>query len=210
MTEESKQKLITSLREQNISERVLNAIANTDRTLFTESEYQKAAYEDRALPIAEGQTISQPFTVAYMTDLLDPRPEDKILEIGTGSGYQAAVLYRLCKNIYSIERIPALAAKARNRFNLLGIDIVSEVGDGSTGLKRYAPYDKIIVTAAASKVPAELIDMLELGGRLVIPVDSKEAQDMTVIDKDTDGSIEISRKGKFRFVPLIGKKGRPE
>ena len=164
--------LVDELRQEGISdERVLDAIARTPREEFIEAPFAHSAYENTALPIACGQTISQPFVVAYMTEMLDVGPEMRVLEIGTGSGYQAAVLSHLCRRVYTVERHRPLLDAARTRFDRLKLhNIASRHADGFQGWPEQAPFDRIVLTAAASKVPEALIEQLKPGGVLVAPI----------------------------------------
>ena len=164
--------LVDELRQEGISdERVLDAIARTPREEFIDAPFAHSAYENTALPIACGQTISQPFVVAYMTEMLDVGPEMRVLEIGTGSGYQAAVLSHLCRRVYTVERHRPLLDTARARFDKLKLaNIASRHGDGFQGWPEQAPFDRILLTAAASKVPEALIEQLRPGGVLVAPI----------------------------------------
>jgi protein-L-isoaspartate(D-aspartate) O-methyltransferase len=188
-------------------ERVLGAMENVPRHLFIGEEYQDRAYEDCALPIGEGQTISQPFMVAVMTELLELRGDEKVLEIGTGSGYQAAVLSRLASDIYSIERIEPLAQAARKRLQKLGCFNVQVIeSDGTLGLADHSPYDGIIVTAGAPEIPDAYVEQLKDGGRLVIPVGSRYSQVLYVMKKTSSG-IEKNLSTACVFVPLVGKNG---
>lgn len=205
MQKNRQKELFESLLNSGISEKVVRAMENVKRELFMKDDSQDQAYDDNAMPIGHGQTISQPYTVAFMTDLLDVKQDDKILEIGTGSGYQTAVLYQLCKNIYTVERLEPLAMLARQRFIALDMHILQFVADGSNGWQEYAPYTKILVTAAAPKIPQVLIDQLAPNGTLVIPVGERKLQTMLCVTKDADGKIAIEEQGKFRFVPLIGQ-----
>jgi len=206
--EEERKKLVELLKRKGIKdERVLNAIKEVPRELFVLDEYKDKAYIDNALPIECGQSISQPFTVAYMTELLDTFPNCKVLEIGTGSGYQAAILYNLGCDVYSIERIDFLHNKIKNLFEKLGINVKLFLGDGSKGLPEFSPYDRIIVTAAAPEVPSSLINQLKIGGKLVIPVGTRQEQIMTLVVRSSQNKYDILRKDSFRFVPLIGEEG---
>ena len=185
--------------------RVLAVVAEIPRHEFVPEAAASFAYSDGPLRIGHGQTISQPFIVASMTELLDPQPGDTVLEIGTGSGYQAAVLARLVKRVYSIEVVPELASSARKRLRELGYDNVEVItGDGYAGLAEHAPFDGIMVTAAPASVPPPLIEQLAVGARLVIPV-GVAAQDLRVIERTEDG---ISQRSEYpvRFVPFV----RPE
>lgn len=186
--------------------RVLEAFRTVPRESFVPPSLSDLAYEDNPLDIGIGQTISQPYTVAFMTQLLDPQPAEIILEVGTGSGYQAAILSRLCQRVYTIERFEELGKKAEKVLRQLGYDNVEIIiGDGSLGLPEKAPFDAIIVTAGAPKIPQPLLDQLKVGGRLVIPV-GKPMQEMLKITKTEKGLEEESHPG-FRFVPLVGKEG---
>jgi len=177
------------------------------RHLFIPPPYDRHAYEDSPLPIGNGQTISQPYIVAVMTELLLPKPSDSVLEIGTGSGYQAAVLSRIVRHVTSIERIPEVADLARRNLSLLNFDNIEIiVGDGTLGYPKNAPYNGIIITAATPDVPQPLIDQLADGGRLVAPIGSRDLQELVVLEKR---GYTITRQGHggVRFVPLIGKYG---
>ena len=196
------------LRARGIrDERVLDAMARVPRHEFVPPEHRDEAYEDHPLPIGEGQTISQPFVVAAMLEALALRPEDVALEVGTGSGYQTAVLAELVGTVYSIERIASLADRARAVLTRLGYGNVTVVhGDGSQGLPDAAPFDAIVVSAAAPQVPMSLMDQLRDGGRLVIPVGSGFAQELQLVRKIGDNSTTLYLDG-VRFVPLIGREG---
>ena len=200
-----RKQLVETLRQKGITdERVLNAINNIPRHYFLDSAFDKVAYEDRAFPIAESQTISQPYTVAYQTQLLEIKQYDKVLEIGTGSGYQAIVLAEMGAQVYTIERQKKLFDEhrkfvLRNRYP----NIKYFYGDGYEGLPTYAPFDKIIVTAAAPQVPPKLIGQLKNGGLMVIPVGEGAVQKMMRIRKNTDGSIIEEILDNFSFVPMV-------
>ncbi|HAV22363.1 MAG: protein-L-isoaspartate O-methyltransferase [Ignavibacteria bacterium RIFCSPLOWO2_12_FULL_56_21] len=199
--------LIETLRSKGIrNERVLKALGKVERQLFVLPPFARKAYEDTALPIASGQTISQPYTVAFMTEQLDPKSDGKILEIGTGSGYQAAVLAELGCRVFTIERHMELHLQSRKLLEQLGYRVASKCGDGTVGWTEFSPYDGIIVTAAAPQVPDPLISQLADGGRLVIPVGDTETQDLRVITK-TGETLEQRDVHGFKFVPLIGKMG---
>lgn len=190
--------------------RVLAAMLEVPRHLFVPEEYRLAAYEDRPLPIGHGQTISQPYMVAAMTAALDPGPEDRVLEVGTGSGYQAAVLARLAREVITIERHPSLAARAERVLAELGYTNVRVVvGDGSLGYPEAQPYNGILVTAAAPAVPETLRAQLAVGGRLVIPVGTLGFQELVVETRRPTGYVREVREGCV-FVPLIGAYGYPE
>jgi protein-L-isoaspartate(D-aspartate) O-methyltransferase len=188
-------------------QRVLDAFLEVPRHKFVEEYMKYKAYDDYPLSIGYGQTISQPYMVAIMTETLSPKPGETILEIGTGSGYQAAILSRLCSAVYTIERISALASRARKLLDELGyFNVHISVGDGTMGLPQHAPYDGIIVTAGAPHVPEALMAQLNEDGRLVIPIGDQSIQDLKRITKTKDGAKEESMGG-CRFVKLIGKNG---
>ncbi len=187
--------------------RVLEALREVPRHLFVPEDQKPHAYEDRALPIASGQTISQPYIVAIMTELLAPEPHHRVLEIGTGSGYQTAILSRLSKQVISIERHPQLARMAEQVFSALGLTNVDiRVGDGTEGLSNEAPFDRILVTAGAPSIPEALKQQLSDGGRLVLPVGPSGYQHLTVIDR-LGSSFEQQEREACVFVPLIGRHG---
>jgi protein-L-isoaspartate(D-aspartate) O-methyltransferase len=197
--------LIMSLRNQGIrDQRILEAIERTPREMFLGPSFQPMAYADQALPIACGQTISQPFVVAFMTDRLKLNDRCKVLEIGTGSGYQTAILSPLCRRVYTIERYRALAKDAEERFKSLGLPNVTQmVGDGYKGWPKQAPFDRIIVTAAAQEVPAPLADQLAVGGIMIIPLESAPMrQDLVRVTRDEQGFAH-ERLLPVRFVPLV-------
>ena len=184
--------------------RVREAMRKVPRHELVPEAYRSSAYENRPLPIGEGQTISQPFVVAAMTEALDPEPSDRVLEIGTGSGYQAAVLAELVKHVYTIEIVESLADRARKDLKRIGYDNVTVVhGDGHRGLPEHAPYDGIIVTAAPDEVPPALKAQLAVGGRLVIPVGQPQGT-LMVYDKKPDGSFEEKALFGVLFVPMTG------
>lgn len=189
-----------------IDERVMRVLATVPRHEFVPPEQARQAYDNRPLPIGSGQTISQPYIVALMTDLVSPRADDVVLEIGTGSGYQAAVLSHLVEHVYTIEIIEALSNQASARLERLEYDnITTRLGDGYYGWEEHAPYDAIVVTAAASHVPRPLIEQLTPGGRMVIPVGERFAtQQLLLIEKSADGGIVTRQIATVRFVPLTG------
>jgi protein-L-isoaspartate(D-aspartate) O-methyltransferase len=196
---------LLTLRRRGIGDQaVLRALDEVPRERFVESEFADRAYADQALPIACGQTISQPYVVAYMTEQLGLRPHHRVLEVGTGSGYQAAVLSRLAREVVSIERYRTLAGRARERLNDLGYDNVDViVGDGSAGVPSKAPYDRIIVTAATEEVPPALLDQLADDGIIILPLGPQGGpQDLVKVTKSSTG---ISRDILLpvRFVPLL-------
>jgi protein-L-isoaspartate(D-aspartate) O-methyltransferase len=192
----------------NLDSRVMNAMAVVPRDEFVPKSFLGAAFDNGPLPIGHGQTISQPYIVALMTDLLELDDNDTVLEIGTGSGYQTAILSQLCKKVYTVEYIPALADIARKRLQRLGYhNIESMAGNGYDGWPEHAPYDGIIVTAAASHIPKPLIEQLKPGGKLVIPVGRPHLyQELTVVEKDEDGELTIKEILGVAFVPLQGER----
>jgi protein-L-isoaspartate(D-aspartate) O-methyltransferase len=200
-----RKKLVDSLREKGISdERVLQAINEVPRHCFLDSAFDEIAYEDRAFPIGEGQTISQPYTVAYQTQLLQVKPFEKILEIGTGSMYQTAILAELGARVFTIERQQALFKKIHDFIYHSKYPAVKFFFlDGFEGLPQYAPFDKILVTAAAPHIPEKLLAQLKPGGKMVIPVDAGEVQRMLRITKTADGGVQEEVFENFSFVPML-------
>jgi len=203
--------MIGYLREVGIrDERVLAAIAAVPREIFVPASFRHQAYEDYPLEIGEGQTISQPSVVALMTELAAVQPADRVLEIGTGSGYQAAVLAMLARFVFSLERVASLATAARERLSQLGFrNVTVQLMDGSLGWRDQAPFDAIVVTAAAPSIPAALTEQLTEGGRLVIPVGSLKQQELVLVRRTGD-RLEQSRHGAAGFVPLVGRDGFSE
>jgi len=195
-----------NLQKQALDPRVIEAMNTVPRHALVPKNQRRHAYLNRPLPIGYGQTISQPYIVAIMTDLLDPKPEHKVLEVGTGSGYQAAILSRLVRQVYTIEIIDALGKRAERDLVDLGYDNIQvRVGDGYYGWEQHAPFDGIVVTAAASHVPPPLIRQLKPGGRMIIPVGSRFlTQQLLLIVKDTDGKVTTRQLLPVRFVPLTG------
>ncbi len=186
------------------SNAVLRALSQVPRHLFLDKAFEEQAYKDKALPILANQTISQPYTVAYQTELLDPLPTDKILEIGTGSGYQAAVLSHLCKKIYSIERQEQLYKHTSVLLNSIGYTSIRTLyGDGYQGAPRFGPFDKILVTAGATFIPPALITQLKVGGYLVIPQGSGTIKKMIRITKTSEDDYATEAFGDFKFVPFL-------
>ena len=203
-----RKKLVELLQTRGIQdEQVLKAIETIPRHLFVDTALEDRAYEDSALPIGKGQTISQPYTVAAQTQLLAVRPGDKVLEIGTGSGYQAAVLCEMGAEVYSVERHEELYLKARDLLRDFGYRLQIKLGDGTLGWSAYAPYDRIVVTAGAPVVPEELIRQLTIEGRLVVPVGDHEKQKMVCITRISEDAYEEEHFDSYKFVPLIGEKG---
>lgn len=190
--------------------KVLDVMGRVPRQRFVPDEFQDEAYADRPLPIGRGQTISQPYIVALMTQIVEPTSGDRALDIGTGSGYQAAVLAEICKEVYSIEIVESLAKQARTRLAGLGYkNVVVRQGDGYQGWKEKGPFDVIIVAAAPEHVPQPLVDQLAPGGRMVIPV-GRSWQRLLVISKDQDGAVDRRVVADVRFVPMTGEAERPE
>ena len=203
-----RKKLIDSIRDKGITdENVLHAMMNIPRHFFMDTALEHIAYQDRAFPIGEGQTISQPYTVAFQTQLLEVSPHEKILEIGTGSAYQALVLAEMSASVFTIERQRKLF-EATKKFELIARypTIKFFYGDGFEGLPTFAPFDKIIITAAAPFIPPKLIEQLKIGGKMVIPLDEDGRQKMMRITKNADGSLEEETFSDFSFVPML--KGR--
>jgi len=202
---EKKIQLIMALRRHGVTDaRVLSAIEKLPREDFVLEEYRDRAYEDYALPIDCGQTVSQPFVVAYMTEKLNVGPRDTVLEIGTGSGFQAAVLSQLCRRVYTVERYRTLLKKAEQRFAELGLtNITTMLADGTQGWKEIAPFDRIIVTAAGTEIQQVLVDHLKVGGIMVAPIgESQDTQRLIRLTKTEEG-IETEQLVPVRFVPLV-------
>jgi protein-L-isoaspartate(D-aspartate) O-methyltransferase len=203
--EAHKAQLVTTLRQQGVADsRVLKAMEDTPRELFVPESFADQSWSDRALPISCGQTISQPTIVGIMTDRLELGPRQKVLEIGTGSGYQTAVLSRLCRRVYTIERYRSLLEQAETRFSQLGLsNITSMVGDGHKGWPAQAPFERIIVTAAPKEPPPALLDQLALGGIMVIPLDAgRDGQELVRITRTGQGFAR-EHLLDVRFVPLV-------
>jgi len=223
LLEGKRKQLIKQLEKKGIKDKnVLNAIAKIPRHLFFDLQnfqYDEKSdkfisqgvsvlldyvYSDKALPIGFGQTISHPYTVAFQTQALQIKPQDKVLEIGTGSGYQTAVLLELGAIVYSIERIKELHIKSKNILNFLGYsNFYLKYGDGYEGWPEYAPYDKIIVTAAASFVPEKLLLQLKEGGKLIIPIDNQQTHEMYLFTRGKDNNFYKEKLGDFAFVPML-------
>lgn len=197
--------MIDGLRTKGIKdESVLEAMNRVPRHVFMDNAFLHHAYQDKAFPISAGQTISQPYTVAVQTELLNVKKHDKILEIGTGSGYQAAILAEMGARVYTIERQKELYNKAQKTLAKLGYNAHFFYGDGYKGKPQYGPYDAIIITAAISEIPGELLEQLKPGGCLVAPVGGSHSQVMTRICKSKEGKFEETRHGLFIFVPMLG------
>jgi protein-L-isoaspartate(D-aspartate) O-methyltransferase len=211
MYKQQRYELVESLRLKGIADELfLQAMLKVEREKFIPSGVRQHAYKDIALPIGYGQTISQPYTIAIMTEALQIKKGDKALEIGTGSGYQAALLYEMGAKVYSIERHIDIYNEVLKRFEKLSIRVHCRCGDGSMGWESYAPYDKIIVTAGSPGVPEALKKQLAIKGRMVIPVGSMSSQALKVLTKTAPDEFEIEEIPQFAFVPLIGKEGWKE
>jgi len=201
-------KLVKIIEEKGIKDKkVLQAVQSVPRHIFVDTAFENRAYEDSALPIGNGQTISQPYTVAAQTELLEVKKGDKILEIGTGSGYQAAILCQMGADVYSVERHEKLYLNAKETLQELGYRPHLKLGDGTLGWSAYAPYDGIVVTAGAPVVPEDLKQQLEIGGKLVVPVGDQKSQVMIRITRTGEDEFKEERLSHFKFVPLIGEKG---
>ena len=202
-----RRKLVEIIREKGIKdEKVLSAVGKIPRHLFMDNAFIHFAYEDKAFPIGAEQTISQPYTVAFQTELLDIKPYEKILEIGTGSGYQAAVLVALEASVFTIERQRELFQKTKDFLPKIGYKCQFYYGDGYKGLPKFAPFDKIIVTCGAPEIPIELINQLKIGGKLVAPIGSSDIQEMQLLEKVTEKENKVTTHGKFSFVPMLSNK----
>jgi protein-L-isoaspartate(D-aspartate) O-methyltransferase len=199
-----RKKLVEDLRQKGITdEEVLRAVNTVPRHIFMDPAFLIHAYVDKAFPISSGQTISQPYTVAVQTSLLGVKKRDKILEIGTGSGYQAAVLAEMGAKVYTIERYRELYLKAQATLSALGYSADFFYGDGHTGKSQYGPFDGIIITAATREIPAMLLKQLKTGGKLVAPLGDNYSQVMTLVERTGEETFEYSSHGSFVFVPLL-------
>ena len=199
-----RKKLVEGLKLKGIrSQKVLDAIGKVPRHLFMESSFINFAYKDQAFPIGSGQTISQPYTVAFQTQLLDIQKHDKILEVGTGSGYQAAVLLELEANVFTIERQKQLYVSVQQLLPELGYSPKFFFGDGYKGLPTYGPFDKILVTAGAPYIPDDLKKQLKLNGKMVIPVGDKNKQEMILVKRVGEDEFSAEKFGNFVFVPML-------
>jgi protein-L-isoaspartate(D-aspartate) O-methyltransferase len=204
-----RKKMVDTLRAKGISDnRVLQAIEKVPRHLFLDSSFLEFAYQDKAFPIGSGQTISQPYTVAYQTQLLQVSPGDKILEIGTGSGYQSCVLLEMGAKVYTIERQKNLFERTKKFLPSIGYNPKMFYGDGYKGLEPHAPFDRIIITAAAPDIPHSLLAQLKSGGIMVVPVGPPEIQIMTTVTKLNDKDLEEVEHAQFRFVPMLENKAK--
>ena len=207
----------STAREKMVNEQIIargithqatiNALLEVPRHMFVDDALQSRAYGDHPLPVAEGQTISQPYIVAYMTEALQLEGDETVLEIGTGSGYQAAVLSRICKQVYTVERMNPLLSGARKVFSALRyFNILPKLDDGTVGWQEYAPYDAIIVTAGGPEIPQSLIDQLAESGRMIIPVGERYSQRLKLVVK-SEGEVTVTDLAPVRFVDLVGEYG---
>jgi protein-L-isoaspartate(D-aspartate) O-methyltransferase len=204
-----RKQLVEAVRNKGIRDpNVLAAVEMVPRHFFFDSSFLNFAYEDKAFPIGAGQTISQPFTVAFMTELLEIKRGDKVLEVGTGSGYQACILAEMGAKVFSIERQKSLYDKAVKFIPTVGYIVKLFYGDGYKGLPAFAPFDKIMVTAGAPFIPEPLVAQLKPGGILVIPVGAGDIQIMTTVTKISDSEAKKREHGTFRFVPLLENKAK--
>jgi protein-L-isoaspartate(D-aspartate) O-methyltransferase len=211
MYKQQRYELVESLQLKGITdELLLQAISKVEREKFISAVMKPNSYKDIALPIGHGQTISQPYTIAIMTQALEIKKGDKVLEIGTGSGYQAAILYEMGAKIYSIERHIDIFNGVLKRFEKLGIRVHCKCGDGTLGWDQYSPFDKIIVTAGSPSIPESLKKQLAINGRMVIPVGNMSSQTLKVLTKTALDEFEIEDIPQFAFVPLIGREGWKE
>lgn len=208
MNETTRIDLAEKLHKKGITDKaVLRAMSRVERHRFIPKALEHHAYTDVALPIGYGQTISQPYTVAFMTQALSLKKESKVLEIGTGSGYQAAILLDMGMRVYTIERQFDIYVRTQKLFDQMELRALLKYGDGTIGWEEFSPYDGIIVTAGSPKIPESLKKQLSIGGRLVIPVGDKTSQTLIIIKKITDEEFETTEFPQFTFVPLIGREG---
>lgn len=202
-----RKKLVDDLVKKGIkNDKVLNAIMQIPRHLFLDNAFVNFAYQDKAFPIGSGQTISQPYTVAFQTELLDIEPFHKVLEIGTGSGYQAAVLDILEAQVFTIERQRDLFKKTKEFLPSIGYNCMFIYGDGYKGLPKFAPFDRVIITCGAPFIPDELINQLKIGGKMVVPVGDGDNQIMHLVEKISETETSITTHGNFSFVPMLDNK----
>ena len=202
-----RKQLVEQLSKKGIHDTdVLDALNKIPRHLFMDNAFVSFAYQDKAFPIGSGQTISQPYTVAFQTQLLDLNPYEKVLEVGTGSGYQAAVLTLMNADVYTIERQKDLFVKTKDFLPELGYNCNFVYGDGYKGLPNFAPFDKIIVTCGAPFIPDDLVRQLKVGGKMVLPVGDGDVQVMHLIDKISDSENKITTHGEFLFVPMLNNR----
>ena len=202
-----RKKLVDSIRRKGIrDERVLEALNSVPRHQFLDSSFLEFAYDDKPFPIGSGQTISRPYTVAFQSELLQLKQGQKVLEIGTGSGYQACVLAEMGAKVYSVERQKKLYLKTKEFLKKLGYNVKLFYGDGGKGMPAFAPYDRILITAAAPEIPETLLDQLKTGGMLVAPIGGGNVQTMIRMKKLENGTFETEEFGAFRFVPMLQNK----
>tara|TARA_B100000902_G_C27320441_1_gene924040 strand:+ start:5220 stop:5864 length:645 start_codon:yes stop_codon:yes gene_type:complete len=202
-----RRKLVDQIKERGITDfKILEAINKIPRHLFLDNAFLHFAYQDKAFPIGEGQTISQPYTVAFQTELLNLKPYEKVLEVGTGSGYQAALLTLMDVDVYTIERQKKLYFKTKEFLPNLGYNCRFIYGDGYKGLPKFAPFDKIIVTCGAPVMPNILLDQLKIGGRMVVPIGKGDIQVMHLIEKISANENKITTHGDFSFVPMLDER----
>lgn len=198
---------MAEIQEKGVTDtEVLKAMESVPRHLFMNSAFERQAYEDKAFQIGSGQTISQPYTVGFQSQLLKLKKGMKVLEIGTGSGYQAAILNAMGAKVFSIERHRELYNRTKSLLPSLGYAVKCFYGDGYEGLPSFAPFDRIIVTAGANEMPEKLIEQLSPGGIMVVPISTDGVEIMTTVEKDNSGNISVKEHGKFRFVPMLGDK----
>lgn len=203
-----RKKLVDSIRDKGIEDkRVLQALESVPRHFFMDSSFLEFAYQDKPFPIGSGQTISQPYTVAFQTQLLQIKSGMKVLEIGTGSGYQACILAHMGAKVFSVERQRRLYLKTKMFLEEQGWKVKTFLGDGNLGLPTFAPFDRILITAAAPEIPQQLINQLKPGGIIVLPLGGGDDQVMLRLTKKQDGSLDREQHGLFRFVPLLGDIG---
>lgn len=211
MFEDERKELVDILRSKKITdEKVLGAVSKVARHLFVPDVIKLHSYKDVALPIGYEQTISQPYTVAFMTQALKAKEGDKVLEIGTGSGYQAAILLAMGLKVFSIERNHEIHIRTQKLFDKIGLRAALRYGDGTLGWEEFAPYDGILVTAGSPSIPKRLLNQLAVGGRMVIPTGDRKIQTMKIITKISEDELKTEDVPNFTFVPLIGKEGWKE
>ena len=202
-----RKKLVQTIQNKGITDkRILEAVNSIPRHLFLDSSFLEFAYEDKPFPIGSGQTISQPYTVAFQTEILDVKKGHKVLEIGSGSGYQACVLEEIGAKVFSIERQKKLYLRTKEFIKDLGYGIRFFYGDGYKGVPSFAPYDRILITAAAPEIPDALINQLKTGGKIVVPLGEGDVQTMLRLTKLENGDLKDERFGAFRFVPMLKNK----
>ncbi len=199
-----RKQLVDVLSKKGINNpKILEGINSIPRHLFIDNAFVNFAYKDQAFPIGSGQTISQPYTVAFQTELLDPQPYEKILEVGTGSGYQTSLLLYLESDVYSIERQKELYLKTKSFLPKLGYKCHLIYGDGYKGLPKFAPFDKIIVTCGAPSIPLNLVKQIKIGGKMVVPIGDSSKQVMHLIERISEKEIKTTKHGDFLFVPML-------